>query len=439
MAGLWPNIRTKRVNDMCAVKVFGLQAQLVAPVAQAKNAMSQTRSASSNPARDASEHASADKTDTRSTHSRHRARRSAASESALPQWLHTMSQAMANEQRHAVLPGVALGAQAKDETHGDADGDIAANSNAIAALSGDAAHRALGFPADLFAMQTAPTLIPTGAVLPVLGKAASATHEASQAQAVEGTENEETHARGTEHASASQAPTPQRSSALLNQASAAAQHSNRAVSSEAQPQSQARLTERIASGAHQEAATGADSGARSEPQAVVNSSSTSSPGIASWSALGGLQTSGATEWMPVALKGCAPQGWQGQLMDALGERVEVQMKHGIDNAVIRLDPPMLGSVQIDIRHENGALQVHLVATHEEVARQLETISRALQNELAQKQYTNVAVVVRNGGSMGQGESRGQRESEGGHESKRAPGRALDDALASSTDHNHAGV
>ncbi|KWB79414.1 flagellar hook-length control protein FliK [Burkholderia ubonensis] len=145
-------------------------------------------------------------------------------------------------------------------------------------------------------------------------------------------------------------------------------------------------------------------------------------------AISTFQPAGASvrEWMPAVLTHDAPHEWQGQLMEALGERVAVQAKHGIDSAVIRLDPPMLGSIEIAIRHENGALQVHLVATHDEVARQLQAITSALQSELSQKQYSDVAVVVRHEQMLGQGSQGRDGDTRHGSNGERAPGRALDD-------------
>ncbi|MGV2290574.1 flagellar hook-length control protein FliK [Trinickia sp. YCB016] len=423
---------------MSAMNVAGLQAQLAAPAPQAESSVSAAHSAGARSARDSSaagKSDSASKSDSANGASGARARtrtrsRGAASESSQPQWLHVMSQAMAAGEPRGFIPGAAFGGLAADHAQsGDADGEA----EEVGAVSGDAARRAGAFPADLSAMQGALALVPGGAAaaLPVLGKAANAALGALR----EGSEDTQDDARANETAqSGSAGGVPMSQSKLPNLANLVPQSGDRAANADAQPSSVARLTERVADGARQEAASaGADSGARSTDSAQPVSAATGN----GWGALSALQGGGTTEWAPVALKGDAQQGWQGQLMDALGERVEVQMKHGIDNATIRLDPPMLGSVQIDIRHENGVLQVHLVATHDEVARQLQTISSALQNELAQKQYTDVAVVVRNGGSMGQGEEgRGQPRE---NDEQRAPGRALDDAYASGTEHNNAGA
>lgn len=421
---------------MSAMNVAGLQAQLAAPAPQAESSVNAAHSAGARSARDSStagKSKAASKSDSANGSGSTRARtrsRGAASESNQPQWLHVMTQAMAAGEPRGSMFGGALGGLAAEQAHsGDAEGEA----DEVGAVSGNAARQAGAFPADLSAMQDALAVVPGGAAaaLPVLGKAANAALGALR----EATEDTQDGARANETTqSVSDGGVPTSQSKLANLANLVPQTGEHAANADAQPSSVARLTERVADGARQEAASaGTDSGARSTDSTQPVSAAAGN----GWGALSALQAGGTTEWAPVALKGDTQQGWQGQLMDALGERVDVQMKHGIDNATIRLDPPMLGSVQIDIRHENGVLQVHLVATHDEVARQLQTISSALQNELAQKQYTDVAVVVRNGGSMGQGEEgRGQPRE---NDEQRAPGRALDDAYASGTEHNNAGA
>lgn len=109
------------------------------------------------------------------------------------------------------------------------------------------------------------------------------------------------------------------------------------------------------------------------------------------------------------------------LAELLGERLRFQLAGGGDRAVIRLDPPMLGSVEIVIRHEAGGLQVHLSASHGEVARQLQAIGDSLRQDLVQRQYGDVAVVVADAGAR-------ERDAQGrqGRQSQeqQSPGRAL---------------
>uniref|UniRef100_UPI0019809A31 flagellar hook-length control protein FliK n=1 Tax=Burkholderia sp. Ac-20379 TaxID=2703900 RepID=UPI0019809A31 len=124
---------------------------------------------------------------------------------------------------------------------------------------------------------------------------------------------------------------------------------------------------------------------------------------------------------------------QRALLSALGDRIHMQAALGLQRAVIRLDPHLAGSVVIDLRHEAGAISVQLSASHADVARQLQTISESLRQDLAGRQYTEVSVQVaahRGGsrepgaGGQGQGEGRDPQRRDA-----RSPGRALSDAEA----------
>ncbi len=88
-----------------------------------------------------------------------------------------------------------------------------------------------------------------------------------------------------------------------------------------------------------------------------------------------------------------PDNWQQPLRDALGDRLQLQLGRNIDQAVIRLDPPQLGRIEIAIRHAGGALEVTISATHSEVRRQLNTISDSMRSDLAQRQFSDVAVTI----------------------------------------------
>ncbi|TCP15607.1 flagellar hook-length control protein FliK [Crenobacter luteus] len=133
----------------------------------------------------------------------------------------------------------------------------------------------------------------------------------------------------------------------------------------------------------------------------------------------------APEWAPLKLPPGKPEVWGESLRAALGERLSVQSAHGIDRALIRLDPPQFGSLEIAIRHEGGALSVQLVASSGEVVRQLQAIGEVLRQDLASRQYTQVAVEVREGAAQGQGQ--GQRQGREPERDARQPGRALAEA------------
>lgn len=118
------------------------------------------------------------------------------------------------------------------------------------------------------------------------------------------------------------------------------------------------------------------------------------------------------------------------LMEALGERVQVQIAQRSEHAVIRLDPQAMGSVEIVLRHEGGALQVQLTASHPDVQRQLQGISEALRQDLSQRQYTDVSVNV---AAQQHGDADGRRR-QGGQQPapEQRPGQALAEAERGST-------
>ena len=127
-----------------------------------------------------------------------------------------------------------------------------------------------------------------------------------------------------------------------------------------------------------------------------------------------------------------PTAWRQTLQEALGERLQLQVGKNAEQAVIRLEPPMLGRVEIAIRHSAGSLEVHISATHGEVLRQLQTVSEGLRNDLAQRQFTDVSVNVApaarsaNGAPMfAGGDSRGRQQD--GREQEQDPGNALAEA------------
>lgn len=127
-----------------------------------------------------------------------------------------------------------------------------------------------------------------------------------------------------------------------------------------------------------------------------------------------------------------PTAWRQTLQEALGERLQLQVGKNAEQAVIRLEPPMLGRVEIAIRHSAGSLEVHISATNGEVLRQLQSVSEGLRNDLAQRQFTDVAVNVAQaprGASAAPmfagGEGRGRQQD--GRQQEQNPGEALAEA------------
>jgi type III secretion system needle length determinant len=129
----------------------------------------------------------------------------------------------------------------------------------------------------------------------------------------------------------------------------------------------------------------------------------------------------------VKLAPAAPEQWRQPLAEALGDRLRLQLGRGSEQAVIRLDPPMLGRIEISIRHEAGSLQVQLSASNGDVLRQLHGIGDGLRQELSQRQQGEVSVVVsdssRDAGAGGDQRGRGRDAKD----AEDRPGRALTEA------------
>lgn len=121
--------------------------------------------------------------------------------------------------------------------------------------------------------------------------------------------------------------------------------------------------------------------------------------------------------------------WRQPLMQALGERLQFASERGIDSAVIRLEPPRMGSIEIAIRQQDGALQVNLSATHNEVLRQLQDISDSLRHSLGQRHAGDVSVQVADTVASRPGQGDGERQRQRQPQSEQAPGRGLGDAEA----------
>jgi flagellar hook-length control protein FliK len=191
-------------------------------------------------------------------------------------------------------------------------------------------------------------------------------------------------------------------------------------------------------------------GANSEGQAA-NSGGGNNNGAANQAGFG-IAASGAAaapaaaprDGGTLALSG-PPTAWRQNLQEALGERLNLQVGRNAEQAVIRLEPPMLGRIEISIRHAAGSLEVNITATHSEVLRQLNTVSDNLRSDLAQRQYTDVSVNVSQAGlsnsraqagaqaQSGFGaDAQGRGRQPGQDQDERAPGAALAEANQSTT-------
>jgi flagellar hook-length control protein FliK len=128
-----------------------------------------------------------------------------------------------------------------------------------------------------------------------------------------------------------------------------------------------------------------------------------------------------------------PTAWRQSLQEALGERLNVQVGKNMEQAVIRLEPPQLGRIDIAIRHSAGTLEVNITASNGEVLRQLQAVSDNLRSDLSQRQYTDVAVSVtptpKNSSAMpfGDPQQQGRGRQQGREQDDMEPGRALAEA------------
>ena len=126
-----------------------------------------------------------------------------------------------------------------------------------------------------------------------------------------------------------------------------------------------------------------------------------------------------------------PTAWRQSLQEALGDRMQLQVGKGIEQAVIRLEPPQLGRIDIAIRHSAGAHEVNISATNGEVLRQLQHVSDNLRSDLSQRQFTEVAVTVapapKNGAAPFGDPQQGRGRQQGREQDDNQPGRALAEA------------
>ncbi|MCH8179144.1 MAG: flagellar hook-length control protein FliK [Proteobacteria bacterium] len=121
----------------------------------------------------------------------------------------------------------------------------------------------------------------------------------------------------------------------------------------------------------------------------------------------------------VALAPQQPTQWREPMLNALGEHVQWQLQRGMDQAVIRLEPPQMGRIDILIRQDANGLQVQLSATHREVVQQLHAVSDNLRQDLGQRQTLSVSVQVSDSGQRQTGQS-GQGNADGQGQRPRTP-------------------
>lgn len=109
----------------------------------------------------------------------------------------------------------------------------------------------------------------------------------------------------------------------------------------------------------------------------------------------------AAATVPVEVRLQGPEArWGEQMLQALRDQVEMQVSQRSQQATIRLDPPELGSLNIQISHEQGKLSVHINAAQADVARLLGMLSERLRHELIGQNFTEVSVGVSSDAEQG---------------------------------------
>jgi len=138
------------------------------------------------------------------------------------------------------------------------------------------------------------------------------------------------------------------------------------------------------------------------------------------------------------------RAWQQPLLQALGDRLQVQIASRSEQARLHLEPPQLGRIEIEIRQQGGALQVQLSATNDEVRQQLRQISEPLRHDLVQRHSGEVSVQVGQAAAGGDARGReafaqgGQPQGGSAREEQRQPGRAWEDEEVTASFHEALG-
>ncbi|SDT23752.1 type III secretion system needle length determinant [Halopseudomonas xinjiangensis] len=121
--------------------------------------------------------------------------------------------------------------------------------------------------------------------------------------------------------------------------------------------------------------------------------------------------------------------WGEQMLQALRDQVEMQLAQRSQHATIRLDPPDLGSLDIQINHEQGKLSIQINAGQADVARLLNMLSERLRHELLGQNFSEVTVQI--GGNADQGRERRQRQADDAGPESIAAARVIESARTDS--------
>lgn len=139
-------------------------------------------------------------------------------------------------------------------------------------------------------------------------------------------------------------------------------------------------------------------------------------------ALKAIVQAAAMSTQPDAAAAAAPDE-RSRVVAALAERIAVQASQRVQHASVQLDSYGNGHVTIELRHDRGAISVHMSAADADVVRQLQAISESLRHELGTRQFHDVSVQVSRRGDHEAGDGRPRRDNPAPDREKK-PGSAL---------------
>lgn len=111
-----------------------------------------------------------------------------------------------------------------------------------------------------------------------------------------------------------------------------------------------------------------------------------------------------------------------QMLQALRNNVQLQLQNNQQIATIRLDPPELGSLEIQVNQDAGRISIQISAAQADTLRLLQLTSDRLRHELLAQQFVQVNVQVGGEGRSGQQ----SRQNPGGSGDARVRGNPLND-------------
>lgn len=97
------------------------------------------------------------------------------------------------------------------------------------------------------------------------------------------------------------------------------------------------------------------------------------------------------------------------LVQSLAQRVQVQHLQGTQVAVVRLDPPQMGTIELRISHDATGVHVQMQASHSEVGRQLVAVIDSLRQELLTRSGDAHITVSSSRSTSNGGQSDAQRQ------------------------------